>query len=87
MTSSSETSLEDEIAIVSDLSDLGRLFELMGTYGIAMVEIGKLKVMRPPDVAATAVKPRESAPERRVPGAVHEDPFLYPDGAVPSFGS
>jgi hypothetical protein len=57
---------------------------MMGTYGIAIVEFGDLKVVKAPDSAPTLE--RDARPEPPVrPGPIHADPFLYSDGVVPDF--
>lgn len=55
------------------------LFEMMGTYGISIVELpGGLKIVKSPDAAPTLQ--RQSQPEDE-----HPDSWLYSDGRVPSF--
>lgn len=78
------SSATDDLPLVETLTDLERLFSMMGTYGVTVVELGGLKVVRPPDVAKTYVRSEERNPEPRS-GPIHDDPFLYPDGSVPSF--
>jgi hypothetical protein len=59
------------------------LFEMMGTYGIAILELpGGLKIVKAPDTAPT-VQTRPEPPAR--PENIADDPWLYPDGEVPTF--
>jgi hypothetical protein len=58
---------------------------MVGTYGIAILELpGGLKVVKAPDTAPS-LKVRSEVVENTSPQNIAEDPFLYPDGEVPSF--
>jgi hypothetical protein len=71
---------------ISDLANIERLFQLMGTYGIAIAELGEgVKFVKQPDSAPTLnVDSHEVKPQ---PRSISEDPMLYSDGVVPGFSS
>lgn len=85
MSSETSFSTSDALPVVEDLNDIERLFSMMGTYGIGILEIGTLKIVRQPDIAKTLGNDK-GVPDRPQPRPIHEDPFLYSDGSVPSFG-
>jgi hypothetical protein len=59
---------------------------MVGTYGIAILELpGGLKIVKAPDNAPT-LQARDLGHEvKPQPTTVHDDPWLYADGEVPSF--
>jgi hypothetical protein len=65
--------------------DIRALFEMVGTYGIAILELpGGLKIVKAPDAAPTLQR-SEGHEIKAAPRSVDEDPMLYSDGDVPSF--
>src|SRR5690606_34276338 len=72
---------------VETLQELETLFALMRTFKVAICELpGGLKVVLQPEVEQPPMrqpKQPESTPARG--RQVHDDPFLYSDGEVPSF--
>lgn len=64
------------------VDELRAIFEMLGTYGIAILEMSGLKIVKAPDSAPTLERGHEvSLPPR----TLHDDPMLYSDGDVPSF--
>lgn len=74
--------------VIDSLDDLRHLFELMGNYGIGIVELpGGFKVVREPDVKQPNAVRGEAVRDAPRPSRMDEDPMLYSDGIVPSFDS
>ncbi len=81
---SSET---QSTSIVETLQELETLLALMRGAQVAIVEMPGLKIVMHPDQPAVA---REREADKRPEPAVtsmHDDPMMYSDGVVPTFGS
>lgn len=86
---SSETACSGatEMGIVETLGDLETLFALMRTFKVGVVQIGELKVVLEPDHAPLLAQRGHAVPEMPARStSVHDDPLLYSDGEVPTFG-
>ena len=78
------TSETASTSMITELHELQTLFEMMREAQVAIVELpGGFKVVMHPDVPQPVEQ--DHVPSAQ-PRAVHEDPFLYADGNVPSFG-
>lgn len=74
-------------AIVETLQELETLFALMRGAQVAIVEMPGLKVVMHPDQPPVVTRERTQPDPPVRPTSMHDDPFLYSDGVVPSFGS
>jgi hypothetical protein len=72
---------------VESLEDLETLFALMRSFRVGIVELpGGFKVVLEPEMAQPAAQRGHAVPDMPAPRSIHDDPFLYPDGEVPTFG-
>jgi hypothetical protein len=75
-------------ALVETLGDLETLFALMRGAQVAIVELPGLKVVMTPDQPVVQrFRDDDQQPAKPAPTNLHDDPMLYSDGVVPSFGS
>jgi hypothetical protein len=74
--------------LVETLGDLERLFALMRGAQVAIVELPGLKVVMHADQPVVQrFRGDDQTPAAPTPTSMHDDPMLYSDGLVPTFGS
>jgi hypothetical protein len=75
----------EALSPVETLSDIEALFAMMRSFKVAIVELPGMRFVLEPEVPQPAAIRGNNVRDPEPVRSIHEDPFLYPDGDVPSF--